>query len=452
MASWTILVLDMCIEIFLVADPVAKGPYYGISGYWCWITPAYSIERYTSEYLFMFTSAGLSFILYLFVYLRLRGNITVSGGRKVYFHQRPKLRVGGTSGGTYISTDDRRIESQLTTIAKQMLWYPLAFVILVLPAGATRYAATSGASVPFPVLISTAALFMLGGFVNTVLFCATRSVIPVSWRKRTGIRNRLSIGRGDITLSSWGNSVWQRTEPLTRKGTLNAGSPSIFIDINVEKDIEVKYDDGPTASFRGLSSPTAPTCPLQAHSGRQRAGTYDYHVRQPSIPPLQDERNSVCQEVDGEDEDGNLKEGVHRARAPNIVGPRTLVHPLSASRSRERGIFNPAVDLEAPAPIYPSPMSASNDNDTRKPWGRSILTSGTTVDHAPLSGASGGFRGNSGGTYWARRNGRLPQAPRTGVYYPAGDEHPYSRSYESALPTPVIIEDAKVFDTVLVCK
>lgn len=452
MASWTLLVLDMCIEIFLVADPEAKGPYYGISGYWCWITPAYSTERYTSEYLFMFTSAGLSFILYLFVFLRLRGNVTITAGCKVYFHRRPKLRIGGTSGGTHISPNDRRIESQLTAIAKQMLWYPLAFAILVLPIGSARYAATSGASVPFSVLIFTAALFMLSGFVNTVLFCATRSIVPVSWRKKIGIRNGLNMGRGDITLSSWGNSVWPRTtEPITRKGTVSTGKPSVFIGINVEEDVEVKYDDGQTISSLGFGSPTVPTCPRRAHSGRQRADTYDYHVRQPSIPHLRDERNSVCLEVYGEDADGNLKEGVHQVGEPNMVVPRTLLHPLSASRSRERGIFNPAVDLEAPAPIYPSPMSAPSNTDKRKSWDPSILTSGTAVDHAPLSGASGGFKGNSGGTYWARRNGRLFQAPRTGVYYPTGDEDCYSRPHRRVL-TPVIIEDTKGFDTVHVCK
>ncbi len=434
MGSWTLLVLDMCIENFLVADPVANGPYYGISGYWCWITPAYSTERYTSEYLFMFTSAGLSFILYFFVFLRLRGNITVSAGRRVYFHQRPKLRVGGTSGGTYISTDDRRIESQLTTVAKQMLWYPLAFAILVLPIGAARYSATSGASVPFYVLIATAALFMLSGFVNTVLFCATRSVIPVCWRKGFNLRNKLNIGRGDITLSSWGNSVWRRSEPPTRKGTISAGRPSLANGINVEKDIDIKYDNEPTPSSLGIGAPTVPTCPLRAHGGRQRADAYSYHVRQTLIPPPRDERNSVCLEVDGEDEDVNLREGVYQARKPNLVDDRTLGHPLSASRSRERGISDSAMDLEAPAPVYPSPMSVPSNTDTKQSWSPSILPSGTAVDHAPLSGASRGFRGNSSGIYWTGWDGRLPRAPRTSISYPAGDEHPYSPSYESDFP------------------
>ena len=434
MASWTLLVLDMCIEIFLVADPVTNGPYYGISGYWCWITPAYSIERYTSEYLFMLTSVGLSFILYFFVFLRLRGNITVSAGRKVYFHRRPKLRVGGTSGGTYISTDDRRIESHLTTIAKQMLWYPLAFAILVLPIGAARYSATSGASVPFAVLIATAALFMLSGFVNTVLFCATRSVIPVCWRERFSLKNKLKVGLGDITLSSWGNSVWRRSEPLTRKGTLSAGRPSLVIGINVAKNIDIKYDDEPTRSSLGIGSPTVPTCPLRAHGGRQRADAYSYHVRQTLIPPPRDERNNVCLGVDGEDEDGNLKEGVLQAKKPNMVDARTLYHPLSASRSRERRIFDSAKDLEAPAPVYPSPMSSPSNTNTKEPWPPSILTSGTAVGRAPLSGASGGFRSNRSGAYWSGCDIRLPQGPRTGVTYPVDDERPHSPSYKSDFP------------------
>jgi hypothetical protein len=44
---------------------------------------------------------------------------------------------------------------------------------------------------------------------------------------------------GGVTLSTWGNSAWWRTEPDTRQGTTGAGRSSFVIDINVEKDIVV---------------------------------------------------------------------------------------------------------------------------------------------------------------------------------------------------------------------
>jgi hypothetical protein len=392
----------MFIANLIVAGTEARGrgPYYGIAGYWCWIAPAYSTERYTSEYLFSFASAGFSFILYVLVFLRLRGNITVSGGYKVYFHQRPKLRVGRTSAGTYILADDQRVESHLTTVAKQMLWYPVAYTILVLPIGTSRYYNNSGASVPFPVTIGTAALFMLSGFVNTMLFCATRSVLSRYWRQRPSIGTAWNSRRGDITLSTWGNSAWRRTEPGPRQGTMGAGRSSFVIDISVEKDIEIKYDDGPSPSSFRSSTPTSPACPLRVYSGRQRADdTYSSHIRQPSIPPLGDERSL---EVDGADEHSFLNSGAHPARTTNIVDATTLRHPLYISRRRERGTSEPAMGLEVPASVYPFSMAASGNTSTGQIWSPPVVTFGPTVNHAYPSRASGDFGGNGGGTYYNR--------------------------------------------------
>ena len=414
-SSWSLLLCDMCIENFMIAEPVTRGPYYGIAGYWCWITSEYKIERYTSEYLFMFTSAGFSFILYLFVFLRLRGNVSVSAGWKMDFHQRPKVRPGRTSGGTYISTDDRRLESRMTTVAKQMLWYPLAYTVLVLPMGATRYATNYGIPVPFPVTTFTAALFVLSGFVNTVLFCATHNDLPGFWRQRFSTGSKLYSRGGDVTLSTWGNSAWRRTEPGTRKGAVGAGRSSFVIDISVEKDIEIKYDDGPTPSSLTFGSPNAITSPLQAYSGRQRADAYSYHTRRSSVPPIRDERNSVLLEVDGEDEKSYINKGVHQTRKPGTVDPTMLPHSLYASQGRERGISDPAMDLEPPASVHPFSMAASSNTDTREFWAPSTLMFGTAVDHAHLSGASGDFGDNSGSLYWTGYNGRLPRAPHTSV-------------------------------------
>lgn len=379
----------------------------------------------------MFTSAGFSFVLYLFVFLRLRGNVTVSAGYKMYFHQRPKVMLGRTGGGTYILTDDRRLESQVTTVAKQMLCYPLAYTILVLPIGVSLYSASSGAPVPFPVIASTAALFMLSGFVNTVLFCATHSVLPESWRKRFSIGANCDSRPGGVTLSTWGNSAWRRSEPGTRQETIGAGRSSFVIDINVEKDIEIKYDDRMNPSSLQFGPPTAPTSPLRAHSGRQRADAYSYLIRQPSIPPIQDEGNSLRLELDGEDAESYLSKGVHQARKPNIVDAPISFHPSYASRRYEIGVSDPAVNLDLPASVDPISIAASSNTDTRQLRTASILTFGTAIDHAHPSGVNGDYGGNSSSTNWTDHNGRLPQAIHTGMYYPVDGSYSYSPSYAS---------------------
>jgi len=58
----------------------SKGNFWGVAGYWCWITQPYSSNRITLEYLWMFLSSAISFILYLILFLRLRGNIYTIGG------------------------------------------------------------------------------------------------------------------------------------------------------------------------------------------------------------------------------------------------------------------------------------------------------------------------------------------------------------------------------------
>ena len=361
-ASWSLLVLDLCVEYLIIAGPAAKGPYYGISGYWCWITPAYSTERYTSEYLFMFISAGFSFALYSLVFLRLRGNITHSGGCRIHFHQRPKVRVGKTSTGTYIMTDDRRVESYLTTVAKQMLWYPIAYAVLVLPIGATQFYTTSHASVPFSVTIFTAALLILSGFVNTVLFCTTRSVLPSGWRQRFSIGTTPSGGTGVVTWSSWGNSAWS----VAKKGAAGPVRASYVIDINVEKDIEIKYDDEPGPSSSKYGSPTSPSWPLRAHSIGQRADIYSYNTRQSLYPPIRDIWEGISLETVGEDGDGSLNAGVLPASKAKIVDETMLPHPVHATRRHERCMSDPTMGVAAPVSAYPFSATHSFNTNTRQ--------------------------------------------------------------------------------------
>ncbi len=289
--SCTILALDLCIGNFVGANVDKKGPYYGITSYWCWITPAYSTEQYTSEYIFLFVSAGFSFILYLLVFFRLRGNITISAGYKVDFHRRPNVRIGRTEAGTYIVTDDRHVESHLTTVAKQMLWHPIAYIVLILPFAAARVSTFSGISVPPTVAIFTSAVFVLTGFVNTVLFCTTRNVLPGNWRQRFGIENLLATRGGDAGLSTWGNSIRRPPESGARMGA--PGRTSIVLNTSVEKEVETKQSEGdPSPSSIKLRTPTSLISPIQAYGGKQQADNNSFHFPNASFLPPLDELDS----------------------------------------------------------------------------------------------------------------------------------------------------------------
>jgi len=158
-------------------DSRTRGPFYGISGYWCWITGEYETERITMDYMIMFLSATLSFILYTLVFLRMRGNVVVNG-----FYIRFRLAKDEDWRGRLFA------QNHALKIARQMLLYPVAYTVVILPIAAARFCEWSGRSVPFAVTIFSDAVFMLSGVVNVLLFCAThrrilpaQSVVP-GWR------------------------------------------------------------------------------------------------------------------------------------------------------------------------------------------------------------------------------------------------------------------------------
>ena len=291
------MVLEVCIEAFIIAKPKSIGPYFGIAGLWCWITPAYPIPRYTTSYLLMFISAGCSFIFYLLVFFRLRGNITVSARYKIHFHQRPKVGVGRTSDGTHIVTDDQRIECHLTTVAKHMLWYPIIYTVVILPLASARFSTFSGQSVPLSVTIGTAALFMLHGFINTVLFCTTRNILPDSWRQRLGLGTTLDSGGS----SSRTTATWWSTGLDAKIQTIGTGTAPVVLSVGVEKDVEIMYDDAPTSpkciKIGSPSSPLMPNSLPRVHDGdEQWVDDHKQHFHQSPFP--QDGRMSIRIEVD----------------------------------------------------------------------------------------------------------------------------------------------------------
>jgi len=160
------------IAALVIAGPATlntthHGPFYGVSGYWCWISPEYPASRITLDYMFMFIAALLSFILYTMIFLRMRGNLVVEG---IHISFR---RTGTAWRGKEYSAN------QALAIAKQMLLYPVAYTILILPIAAARFSTFAGAEVPMAVTIFADAVFLLSGVVNVVLFTTTRRILPV---------------------------------------------------------------------------------------------------------------------------------------------------------------------------------------------------------------------------------------------------------------------------------
>jgi hypothetical protein len=135
------------------------------------------VERISLDYITMFISSAVNFILYLLVFLRLKGNEAV-----VKWHR-------GLVGAKATDADREREyeDDHLLAIAKHMLLYPVAFTVMFIPIAIVRFLAWTGHSVPLVFTVFTSCLFLLSGVVNVALFITARPVIPRQSRNRMTI-------------------------------------------------------------------------------------------------------------------------------------------------------------------------------------------------------------------------------------------------------------------------
>ena len=145
-----------------------------------------------------------------------------------------------------------------------MLWYPAVYIFLVLPLAATRFSTFRGYPVPAFATFIVAGWFMLHGFVNTILFSATRSILPGGWKQRFGLSTLRGGRRGDT-----GQSVPTSTRPRftgVSAGTVNA-VPHLgpFCEVvDIKHEVESSNDKSGSLTLSML--PTLPTLPTSQAS------------------------------------------------------------------------------------------------------------------------------------------------------------------------------------------
>ncbi|KAH9949010.1 hypothetical protein B0H21DRAFT_843590 [Amylocystis lapponica] len=174
------------VALIIILGPAALhrsplGAFFGISGYWCWISDNYPTERIALDYVWVSAKYGgaprvltvnaavhrgpLDLVMYMFVFLSLRGNVVKRGWHiKVHFRR-----------DSFVAD---RVDNESVSIAKQMLLYPTAYVVLILPIAVCRFVEWSGRTVPDAATFFSDSVFLLSGLVNMTLFVATRRVLP----------------------------------------------------------------------------------------------------------------------------------------------------------------------------------------------------------------------------------------------------------------------------------
>ncbi|KAI6162091.1 hypothetical protein EDD17DRAFT_1508387 [Pisolithus thermaeus] len=165
-------IIWLSILILVVVPNVAQHNIYGPTDYWCWIDGS-TAEQIGLDYMWMWLAAVLNIISYLFL-LPL---------------------VGETERRSVPQAAETSAES---VKAIQMFFYPLVYIIVVLPISAARFSEFRGHNVPFAVTAFADTLFASCGLFDTILYALTRPrLMPrrPSQDPQSALLTRITTGR-----------------------------------------------------------------------------------------------------------------------------------------------------------------------------------------------------------------------------------------------------------------
>lgn len=243
-ALWVVIFLIDLIGPVLV-EKADAGPFFGISGYWCWITASYPLSQVFLEYIWMFFSAFACGIIYLLIYLRLRGNLGGSG-LKMKFRRIPKAEQWAVK----LSRDE--VDSSMYKLSQQLMLYPLVYLFVILPIAFGRFLFYV-AEVPFWYIILADFIFNLNGFFNVAIFLYT-----LKYSAENNIPVKLSTARRSIFATNFGITpfVIPADTHHTTISAVHATKEISSYDVDVEKG-DPDSRRGSVQSFQSHES-TAP--------------------------------------------------------------------------------------------------------------------------------------------------------------------------------------------------
>jgi len=125
------------------------------------------------------------------------------------------LRRIRKSAGTTDVRANKSSNSHFNAVARQMLLYPIAYTLVILPIAVARFTAFAGYDVPFSATIFCDTVYMLSGTINVVLFVSTRRLITPQASSFKAARELDSLSLKPIALphssieleASHGNSI-----------------------------------------------------------------------------------------------------------------------------------------------------------------------------------------------------------------------------------------------------
>ncbi|KIM84269.1 hypothetical protein PILCRDRAFT_6532 [Piloderma croceum F 1598] len=149
---------------------------YGLDGFTCGIKRVDPVPEFLFHLLPIFLAASVSAVIYSLIYLVLRGTLVIRGGLKINLDPQQRWI------GRYAFDEYHRF---IRAVAKSMLWYPFAYILLLLPYSITKLLNLSGYPVAFGGQVFAETCAVMLGFVNVCLLYNTFRVLGPAFESRS---------------------------------------------------------------------------------------------------------------------------------------------------------------------------------------------------------------------------------------------------------------------------
>ncbi|RDB26384.1 hypothetical protein Hypma_006851 [Hypsizygus marmoreus] len=161
------------------------GPAYGADGLSCGVRSVYLKAQFFFHLFPIFVASVLSAILYSLIFLVLRGTLNIKGGIKLTLDPHERWVAGKVT---------ENYHRFVARIARSMLWYPIAYIALLVPYSVMRLLVISGFTVAFESMIFAFTCWFMLGIVNVLLLYNTFRILGPAFDAPSQRESSLSFG------------------------------------------------------------------------------------------------------------------------------------------------------------------------------------------------------------------------------------------------------------------
>ena len=209
-------------------------------------------------------------LMYIPVFLTIRGNLLIArspsdwSGYRFIFRSAPP----STTTDSALCGDSSSQANHLRGVARKMLWYPIAYMALLIPTAVCRFKGIYGSPVSLPVILGCVSLLSSMGLSNVCIYMFTRNLGGTPWFARPLLARQtdVEVFVERTTVNETGSA------PRGDDGGLHDGASHIsslsaqmkisphHSDISLGGDLYPELEAKPKEVELGLRSPTTKVC------------------------------------------------------------------------------------------------------------------------------------------------------------------------------------------------